>query len=69
MGFDDSHNSWSSLEMDVSAPVSPALPAPPPHPVPVLQSVRPSAKQLKGKIQAGVQGRVNDFGRRRSDVM
>ena len=47
--LDDSQDSWSSLEVD----------APPPSPV-----GRPGAlsgKLLKGKIQAGVQGRVNDF--------
>ena len=48
-GLDDSLGSWSSLEMD--APASPSV-----QPREVM-----SRKLLKGKIQAGVQDRVNDF--------
>ena len=46
--LDDSLGSWSSLEVDT----------PPP---PVRRPDTLSGKLLKGKIQAGVQGRVNDF--------
>ena len=53
LGLNDSQDSWSSLDLDVSVP-----PPPPPPPPP---SARPSVKQLRGKIQARVQERVNDF--------
>ena len=48
-GLDDSLGSWSSLEMD--APQAP----------PVRRPEVLSQGLLKGKIQAGVQARVNDF--------
>ena len=46
--LDDSQSSWSSLEIDESVGQ-------------VGQSVCQSKTLLKGKIQAGIQGRVNDF--------
>ena len=57
--MNDSRNSWSSLELNDSVPLSP-LPLPPPPP-PLPHVVRPSVGQLKGRIQAGVQARVSDF--------
>ena len=58
--MNDSRNSWSSLELNDSVPLSP-LPLPPPPPPPLPHVVRPSVGQLKGRIQAGVQARVSDF--------
>ena len=51
--LDDSLSSWSSLEID--EPVRPVGPVGP--------SVRGSKPLLRGKIQAGIQERVNDFWR------
>ena len=56
--LDDSRDSWSSLEVGSPPPHAPPLP-PPPTPVRCPDTL--SSKLLKGKIQAGVQGRVNDF--------
>ena len=65
--LDDSRQSWSSL--DLSGVLSPAplsaSPPPPalePPPPPGPSHAKPDAKKvLKGKVQAGVQKRVNDF--------
>ena len=46
--LDDSQDSWSSLEIDESTPQAN-------HPNGGSKSL------LRGKIQAGIQGRVNDF--------
>ena len=49
VNLDDSLGSWSSLEIEPDQPVGP--------------SVCKSKPLLKGKIQAGIQARVNDFWR------
>ena len=63
--LDDSRDSWSSLEVsDVLPPDPPLPPPPPPLPLPPSHSTQgqPDPKKvLKGKVQAGVQKRVNDF--------
>ena len=46
--LDDSQDSWSSLETGEPEPQ-------------VVQSVCKSKALLRGKIQSGIQGRVNDF--------
>ena len=50
--LDDSQNSWSSLEID--------------EPEPQVQPVSMSKNLLRGKIQAGIQERVNDFWKERT---
>ena len=70
--LDDSHDSWSSLELDDHPPTlpsspsrvsesPPAPPAAPPAPTAPVRLQSDRKKTLKRKVQGGIQQRVNDF--------